>query len=56
MYFYLAVNETDKYMNDRWQQTENFLHKPIAKRCMQILIDYIDVYIKKKAMGDILPY
>lgn len=56
MYFYLAVNETDKYMNDRWQQTEKLLHRPIVKRAMQILIHNTDVYIRKNIMGEVLPF
>ncbi|CAB3257473.1 unnamed protein product [Arctia plantaginis] len=49
------VNETVKYMNDRWRQTENFLHKPIVKRAMKILFNKIDIYIRKYTMGEVLP-
>ncbi|CAB3246728.1 unnamed protein product [Arctia plantaginis] len=49
------VNETVKYMNHNWRRTEKFLHKPIVKRAMKILISKIDVYIRKFTMGEVLP-
>ncbi|CAB3246706.1 unnamed protein product [Arctia plantaginis] len=49
------VNETVKYMNDRWRGTEKFLHAPIVQKAMTILVYSIDKYSHKRTMGELLP-
>lgn len=43
-------------MNDGWRKTEMYLHRPIVKKSMTILIFEIDDYIRKTVMGEVLPY